>query len=151
MEDTSTIQRLVAMRVIKSHTRHVTLITLDGLRRLCQHIENHSDDGGSAAELVSEVKHLIKVSTGPDPIRHQLGLITGEDRGPAPISGEQRLRSIPSADTYQFPSSLPEVYLLPHQQRGPYALQIISSNTKAELDQFISWSAAPINTERSIK
>jgi len=137
------------MRMVKSHTRHVTLITLDGLRRLCRYIANQ-DNGSVAAALVTEIKHLIKVSTGPDPIRHQLGL-QGEAQGP----NEQRMRPLLSAaaanDTYQFPASLPEVFLLPHQQRGPYALQVFSQHTKAELDQFIAWSAAPINTERSIK
>jgi hypothetical protein len=52
---------------------------------------------------------------------------------------------------YQFPSAPPEITLLPQQQREQYALSIVPRHTRAEINQFMSWSSQPVNTERSMR
>lgn len=143
-EGNETIRRLVCMGMIKNRTTTITLITLDGVKRLCMHLVNHgrSDIAGL---LVEEIKALLKSSHGPPPLRYQLGY---EQPQPLQEDEPQAERKI-NAVAHTFPSAPPEVILLPSQQRSPYALDIVPRGTLAEINQFIAWSAAPINTTRS--
>jgi len=50
---------------------------------------------------------------------------------------------------YIFPTTLPDVVLLPEQQSERYALQDQPGSLRREVQQFLDWSSAPINTERS--
>lgn len=56
-----------------------------------------------------------------------------------------------SAKKYVFPSELPDVVLLPEQQSERYALEFQPLNLRREAQQFLNWSSAPINTERSAR
>ena len=63
----------------------------------------------------------------------------------------QQLPRLLSHQQYQFPISPPEITLLPQQQREQYALSIVPRRTRAEINQFMTWSSQPVNTERSMR
>ena len=48
-------------------------------------------------------------------------------------------------------TTLPDLVLLPEQQAERYALHNQNGSIKREVQQFMDWSAAPINTERSAR
>lgn len=161
-EGTETIRRLVACEVVKNHTRNITLITLDGVRRLCRQLHLADQDSlGTAYALRAEIKTVIRTSITPPPSRHQPGIPTDDvdDGIDDIIQPVQMMHEALTVDMgwndapqqYQFPTAPPEVLLHPDQQRAPYALQVVPRRTQAEIDQFIGWSAAPVNTERSFK
>ena len=77
LEGASLMQRLVNIEAIKLHTRNVTVMTLGGAQRIFQLLSQRDVVG--AAEILAEVKHLKETSTGPPPVRHQLGAVTIND------------------------------------------------------------------------
>ena len=63
----------------------------------------------------------------------------------------QQLPRLPPQQQYQFPIAPPQITLLPQQQREQYALSIVPRHTRAEINQFMTWSSQPVNTERSMR
>ena len=57
----------------------------------------------------------------------------------------------PPPKMFVFPTTLPDLVLLPEQQAERYALHNQNGSIKREVQQFMDWSAAPINTERSAR
>jgi hypothetical protein len=57
----------------------------------------------------------------------------------------------PPPKMFVFPTTLPDLVLLPEQQAERYALQNQHGSIRREVQQFMDWSAAPINTERSAR
>lgn len=166
-EGGETIRQLVRMDIVKSRAKAVNLMTLDGVKKLCRHLISR---GRSAVGegLLSQIREIIETSNGPPPIRHQPGLFPREEHTQAQVRIQQRPHSqsqLPQPDCemhdqlrvqpivsrqYHFPSAPPEVILLPSQQQAPYALQFVPKHTHAEINQFMAWSSAPINTTRSL-
>ncbi len=166
LEGASLMQRLVNIEAIKLHTRNVTVMTLGGAQRIFQLLSQRDVVG--AAEILAEVKHLKETSTGPPPVRHQLGAVTindeellghsseaEADRESADSRGQRLIahqhQQPRHQQAFEFPTSLPKVYLQPGQEKTSYALTNPSSLLQAEIDQFIKWSRDPINTERSAR
>jgi len=164
LEGASLMQRLVNIEAIKNHTRNVTVMTLGGAQRLF-HLLSQRDTAG-AAELLAEVKHLRATSTGPPPVRHQLGaaIINDEERAGQSSEAEDIRNSERGEDivtpqhqqprhklAFEFPTSLPRVFLQTGQEKTSYALTNPSNLVQAEIDQFMKWSRDPINTERSAR
>lgn len=158
------IKQLVRMDIIKNRAKAVSLMTLDGVKKLCRHLITRGRAAAGEA-LLSQIRDIIKTSNGPPPIRYQPGLYRREEHVPdrlqhMPQSQDQqpqpqyemhdhfRVQPVLSRQ-YHFPSAPPEVILLPSQQQAPYALSIVPKHTQAEINQFMAWSAAPINTTRS--
>ena len=140
-----------------------------------------NDHLGVAASLCDEIKTLIRSSKAPPPLRYQPGypilwpVIRGEkanEEGEQPQEidtldvedtnqgfssiqlsqlNPQQLPRLPPQQQYQFPIAPPEITLLPQQQREQYALSIVPRHTRAEINQFMTWSSQPVNTERSMR
>jgi hypothetical protein len=167
LEGASLMQRLVTIGAIKNHTRNITVISLGGAQSLFQLLSQR--DAVGAAELLAEVKHLRATSTGPPPVRHQLGAANKDDeewaqqtseaednsdKESADITEERTVAPQPQPrhpQAIDFPTSLTKVYLQPGQEKTSYALSHPSYLLQAEIDQFMKWSRDPINTERSIR
>lgn len=145
-EEAEIIQAVISLGKAKAHTRNLTILTLDGARRLCKHMAENDSPG--AAALVEEIKGLILTSKLPPPIRHPPWEAQSQ---PETNNAHLEPLSQPVTQQYTFPSAPPEVILLPHEHREAYALRIVPRHARAEMDQFIAWSSAPINLERSNK
>ena len=163
-DDNVTIGRLVAMNAVKCHTRNLTLITLDGARRLCLRMAQNGSEGAEALSM--EIQQIKRSSMGPPPLRHQPGFMEWHEPAPSSIllAAGFPVIQLPSMAPTQpppeasmshfhndFPTAPPSLILLPEQMRAPYALAAVSQRTKAEINRFMEWSSAPINTERSPK
>lgn len=149
-EEAEIIQAVIGLGKVKAHTRNLTMLTLDGARRLCKHMADNDSPG--AAALVEEIKGLILTSKLPPPIRHPPWEAQSQpESSDAQLDAQLEPLSQPVTQQYTFPSAPPEVILLPHEHREAYALRIVPRHARAEMDQFIAWSSAPINLERSDK
>jgi hypothetical protein len=146
-EEAEIIQAVNGLGMAKAHTRNLTMLTLDGARRLCKHMDGNGSPGAEA--LHDEIKSLISTSKGPPPLRHP----PWENQQAQPLynAAQPEPLSQPATQQYNFPSAPPEVILLPHEHREAYALRIVPRHARVEMDQFVAWSAAPINLERSDK
>lgn len=161
IEEACVIQRLVNLKVTKKHTRNVSMITLAGMKSLCQRMT-----GDGIPRLLSEVMSVIKTSKAPPPLRYQPGYATAnlplsinDQQIPSVMEEAQDagyrlppvLAEIASQRSFTFPSSPPEILLLPEQCRVSYALAPVPRRVQDEIQQFMAWSQAPVNTERSAK
>jgi len=152
-EEAEIIQAVNGLGMAKAHTRNLTMLTLDGARRLCKHMDGNGSPGAEA--LHDAIKNLISTSTGPPPVRHPPWESEAQtqynEAQPEALSLPETLSQPATQQQYNFPSAPPEVILLPHEHREAYALRIVPRHARVEIDQFVAWSAAPINLERSDK
>lgn len=158
IEEACVIQRLVNLQATKKHTRNISMITLAGMKSLCQQIS-----GDGIPRLLSEVMSVILTSKAPPPLRHQPGCvmalvppINDQDRLAAHTEAQDAhaspsMDAVASQRSFTFPSSPPEILLLPEQRRSSYALTPVPRPVQVEIQQFMEWSQAPVNTERSVK
>jgi hypothetical protein len=129
------ITALKQLRLIKPNAGNVALIRLTTLKRLCA-------DTGAIQVVIASVQHVIGTSLAPPPQRFDLMSSTA-------------LALVPPVckyAAYVFPSSLPiHPELMPEDMREQYALRPVPGRIKRETQTYMEWSAAPINTERSVR
>ena len=151
--------------VINKHAGSVALVMLADVIKISIHL-------GDNEARTTALQHVCNTSKAPPPVRFGIadfgipdvsggrGNVSGgrgkEQGGPsAPIQTTARgsvLTSSAAGDKYSkyiFPSELPDIVLLPHEMKEQYAIKNAPSKLKREIDQFIRWSGAPVNTERS--
>jgi hypothetical protein len=116
---------------------------------------------GDNEARTAALQHVCHTSKAPPPVRFgiaEFGIpdITGAAHGgPSstaaldPRLGSGRPGARDKYSSYVFPTVLPEVVLLPQELKEQYAIKNPPSKLKREILQFIQWSGAPVNTERS--
>lgn len=119
--------------LVKTHASCVALLRLGDLHKLATDIR-------APEVLLQALRHLIATSTDPPPQRYTIAtsalLATGT----------------PSSKyaTYVFPTTLPPAMdLLPEQRKAKYALDDPPRTVAQEIQDFMHWSALPVNLERS--
>lgn len=133
---TDLITALKQQRLIKPQAGSVALIRLSTLKRLCA-------DACAIQAVVDSVQHAIGTSLAPPPQRFDLMTSTALALVAPPVC---------KYSAYVFPSSLPNhPGLLPEDMRCQYALRPVPGHVKREIQTYMEWSAAPINTERSAR
>lgn len=102
---------------------------------------NRASAGGAGPSSLRQ--HVTEAATPPS--RGRLTMAATREHaldGPPPP---------PVPKKFIFPTTLPDVVLLPEQQSERYALQDQPGSLRREVQQFMDWSSAPINTERSAR
>ena len=127
------ISALKQQHLMKPHAGSVALIRLPTLKRLCL-------DTGAVDAVVASVQHAIGTSLAPPPQRFHMT--------------STAIALIPPGrqSAYTFPTTLPiHPDLLPEEMLCQYALRPVPGRVAREIKTYMEWSAAPINTERSIR
>jgi hypothetical protein len=121
--------------LIKQNAVSAALIRLVDLKKLCADI-------GAVQAVITSIQHAIGTSLAPPPQRFNLLTSTA-------------LALVPPTcrfSAYIFPSALPiHPELLEEEMATKYALRPVPGKVTSEIKTFMEWSAAPINTERSVR
>ena len=131
------INALKQQRLIKPNAGNVALIRLSTMKKLCLAT-------GAIQVIVDSVQHAISTSLAPPPRRFDLMSSTSLALSP-PVA-------LNRYSAYIFPSTLPiHQELLPEEMIVQYALRPVPRKVALEIKEYMDWSAAPINTERSAR
>ena len=131
----SVLLALKELEVIKSNAASTALIRLTDLIKLA------SDMKGPEV-LKESLKHLFATSMEPPPQRHNIS------RNAAQAKSSSQLDKYSS---YVFPSTLPVSNLLPEERTAKYSMVDAPKSITRDIQEFMKWSALPINLERSDK
>ena len=151
--DPELLQQLKHMQLVGKHAKNSAIVPLAEVIKLASHCDH-------AGVVHRALKAISASSKSPPPQRHapsDFGIPTipwGTSllaRAPAlPASSSQQQQQ--QQQRHEFPTSLPDMALTSAQQDERYALTgRPPAKLRREMDQFMEWSAAPINTERSAR
>jgi hypothetical protein len=122
--------------VVKAHAASVALIRLTDVHKLAVDVR-------APEVLLQSIRHLIATALDPPPQRHVASKAT------QPSSAGTALTIYNKYERYLFPSTLPVVDLLPEQRVAKYALEDPPRRVRDDIQEFLLWSALPVNLERS--
>ena len=138
--------------VVNKHSKNVALLMLADVIKMSIHF-------GDNEARTAALQHVYHTSKAPPPVRFGIshfGIpeVAGAAQGGPSNAATRRVVSGRAVATdkyssYVFPTLLPEVVLLPHEMKEQYAIKNPPSKLNREIQQFIQWSGAPVNTART--
>lgn len=123
--------------LVKTHASSAALVRLSDVHKL-------ANDVRAAEVLLQALKHLISTAMDPPPQRYP-----AINAIPSTPSIMDRSALVDKYDRYVFPSTLPIVDLLPEQRSAKYSLEDPPRRVRDDIQEFVNWSALPVNLERS--